>query len=77
MTISMILVLLGFGAEHTRLPSDRFIDILFWYFNSEQESKYCRYGTLATGSGDRHVNVWDVRVRKRVFQVSQPSRRTF
>ncbi|KAG0606933.1 hypothetical protein M758_9G180500 [Ceratodon purpureus] len=27
------------------------------------------YGTLATGGGDRHVNVWDVHSRKRLYQV--------
>lgn len=29
------------------------------------------YGSLATGSGDRHVNVWDVHIRKRLFQYSK------
>ncbi|KAG0606938.1 hypothetical protein M758_9G180500 [Ceratodon purpureus] len=29
------------------------------------------YGTLATGGGDRHVNVWDVHSRKRLYQYSK------
>lgn len=30
-----------------------------------------QYGTLATGGGDRHVNIWDVHIRKRVFEYSR------
>uniref|UniRef100_A0A7I4FTL3 Uncharacterized protein n=1 Tax=Physcomitrium patens TaxID=3218 RepID=A0A7I4FTL3_PHYPA len=32
-----------------------------------------QYGSLATGSGDRHVNFWDVHIRKRLFQVHKHS----
>lgn len=53
------------------------LNILHWCFNSELKSNHCRYGTLATGCGDRRVDIWDIRVRKRIFQVLSHFRRVF